>query len=888
MNEHLPSAPDGSAGSRRAPGKLKIFFGYAPGVGKTYAMLEAALRARDGGVDVICGYMDPGIPPETARLLSGLERLPEKAISSTVREFDLDAALARRPQLILVDVLAHVNAPGCRHVNRYQDVQELLRAGIDVYSTLNVQDLESLSDVTEAVTGSVPHQHVPDSVFDSASQVEVVDLEPADLLERLHGIYGRKGQSLPFSGGQVTEKALDALREIALRRTADRLERIPGGRSGEEKPRAGEHIMICLSGAPSNPKVIRTAARLADAFHGTFTALFVEPPDFRRQDEARQLSVRANLRLAEELGARIATAYGNEPAIQIAEYARVSGVTKIVLGRSPQRFWSPHAKSLVDQLNTLAPDLDIYIIPDHPAPSPYSLSRRPGLSHGKFSLKNIFRMLAVLALCSGIGFLFRHLGFNNANIIMIYILGVLAIAMVTEGRRYSLLSSVLSVLIFNFFFTYPYFSLISDPSYLVTFAVMFMVAFLGSSLTTRVKQQAAQSAEKAYRTEILQQTSQKLQKAEDFRSIIAVTATQLNRLLERDLVIYPIAGDGSPLAPLPFPVRPGGDLSACLTPEERSAAAWVAKNNKHAGATTSTLPDAKCLYMAIRGSAQVEAVAGIAIRHDQKPDAFEKNLMIAILDECGLALEKERVVQAKRQAEEAARQEALRANLLRAISHDLRTPLTSISGNAGILMDKGILLDEEKKNQLYGSIYDDAMWLISLVENLLSITRMEDGSLKLNIQPELLEDVFSEALAHLDRNAAKYIITTELSDDLLMADMDARLIVQVIINMVNNAVKYTPPGSHITLSARREGQYALVAVSDDGPGIPETSREKLFDMFYTANNQRGDGRRGLGLGLSLCKSIVTAHGGTITAENLVPHGARFSFTLQLSEVSAYE
>ena len=871
-------------------GKLKIFFGYAAGVGKTYAMLEAALRARDAGIDVVCGCIDPDVPPATQALLKGLEQLPLKVSShkGAAAEFDLDAAFTRRPQLILVDAMAHTNGPGCRHINRYQDVQELLRAGIDVYSTLNVQDLESLGDVIEAITGQPVTSHVPDSIFDQAHQVEVVDLEPADLLERLRPAQ-KAGTGPSPASPALTEKALAALREITLRRTADRLERIPGGSPGERKIK--EHIMICLSGAPSNPKVIRTAARLADAFHGSFTALFVEPPDFQRQDESYRLRVQANLRLAEELGARVITAYGNEPAIQIAEYAKVSGITKIVLGRSPRSRSPFPAKPLVDQLNTLAPDLDIYIIPDQPVPRPFSLPRPADFSVRSFSRSDTFRMLAILGLCSAVGFLFLRLGFNSANIIMVYILGVLAIAMMTNGRRYSLLSSVLSVLIFNFFFTFPYFSLMSDPSYLATFAVMFLVAILGSSLTTRVQQQAAQNAEKAYRTEILLETSQKLQKAEDAQSIIAVTATQLSRLLERDLVMYPLGEDDTLLEGVVFPAtsgRPGDGPSSYLTPEERAAAEWVWKNNKHAGITTSTFPEARCLYMAIRGSEQVEAVAGIAISPDRKPDAFEKNLMIAILDECGLALEKERVVQAKRKAEEAARQEALRANLLRAISHDLRTPLTSISGNAGILLDKGNLLSEAKKDQLYASICDDALWLINLVENLLSITRMEEGSLTLHMQPELLEDVFSEALAHLDRNAKQRSISVDLPDDLLMADMDARLIVQVLINMVNNAIKYTPPGSHIILSARKSGKQVLVAVSDDGPGIPEESREKLFDMFYTLHNKRGDGRRGLGLGLSLCRSIITAHGGAITVENCSPHGARFSFTLQLSEVNTYE
>ena len=292
--------------------------------------------------------------------------------------------------------------------------------------------------------------------------------------------------------------------------------------------------------------------------------------------------------------------------------------------------------------------------------------------------------------------------------------------------------------------------------------------------------------------------------------------------------------------------------------------------------------------MAVRGSRQVEAVAGIAIGSGEKPDAFEKNLMVAILDECGLAVERERIARVKQQAEETARQEALRANLLRAISHDLRTPLTSISGNAGILMERGNALDEVKKQSLYTSIYDDAMWLIALVENLLSITRMENGSVKLHIQPELLDEVFGEALSHLDRNAVRHVIAVHLEGDLLMADMDARLIVQVLINILNNAVKYTPEGSHIDLSACREGERVRISIADDGPGIPDGSKEKLFDMFYTANNARGDGRRGLGLGLALCRSIVTAHGSTITVADNPPRGSVFSFTLHTSEVDIHE
>ena len=873
-------------------GKLKIFFGYAAGVGKTYAMLEAAHRAKNAGIDVVAGYIEPHTRPETMALLDGLELLPPMQIPYKgihLKEFDLDAALRRHPQLILVDELAHTNAQGCRHLKRYQDVQELLRAGISVYTTVNVQHLESLNDVVASITGITVSERIPDHVFDSAAQVEVVDLEPADLLERLRaGKIYKEQQAAQAMGHFFTEKNLAALREIALRRTADRLERAPGGGDGP-RPKSGEHILICLSGAPSNGKVIRTAARMAEAFHGTFTALFVEDPA-AVQNEAERKQLQKNLRLAEELGARITTVYGDDPAIQIAEYAKVGGITKVILGRSPRKKgFLPGPKSLIDRLGELAPELDIYIIPDQPRQS--RSPRRRRFSQEKFSGLDILRMAVILALCTVVGLLFVKFGFASANVIMIYILGVLVISMVTTGRSYSLVACALAVLIFNFFFTSPYFTLLfSDPSYLATFGVMFLVALLSSSLTVKIKRQAIQSASKAYRTEVLLETSQKLQKAEGAQAILTVTATQLVKLLERDLVLYPVGEDGTLQDPLLFPVSQGADMSPNLTASERAVAEWVLKNNKHAGATTNTLPSAHCLYLAVRGSRQVLAVAGIALDSEEKPGSFEKNLMVAILDACGLALEKEAMVRAKQKVEETARQEALRANLLRAISHDLRTPLTSISGNAGILMENGGVLDEGKRRELFRSIYDDSMWLINLVENLLSITRMENGSgaMKLNLQPELLDEVFHEALSHLDRDAAKHHISVSLSDDLLMADLDARLIVQVVINIVNNAIKYTPEGSCITLSAQRRGKEVLVQIADDGPGISDSSKEKIFDMFYTADNQRGDSRRGLGLGLSLCKSIVLAHGGTISVTDNHPRGTVFSFTLRASEVETHE
>lgn len=872
-------------------GKLKIFFGYAAGVGKTYAMLEAAHHAKEMGVDVVAGYIEPHVRPETLALLDGLEQLPNKEIpykNITLREFDLDGALARKPQLILVDELAHTNAAGSRHRKRYQDIKELLRAGISVYTTVNVQHLESLNDVVASITGIAVAERLPDRIFDRADQVEVVDIEPADLLERLkEGKIYRPNQAARAMDHFFTLKNLAALREIALRRTADRLNRAADTGVGT-KAKSSEHILVCLSGAPSNANVIRTAARMAEAFRSSFTALFVETSDFKDMSDDNRSRLRANLRLAEELGARIATVYGDDTPLQIAEYARASGVTKIVLGRSNnKRFFWERSKNLVDRLNALAPDLDIHIIPDtYPA---YRAPRKSWNLSERFTVKDALRTLVILAVCTMVGLAFAYLDFSEANIIMIYQLGVLVVAMVTSGRLYSLAASILSILIFNFFFTVPLFTLhFNDKSYLATFLVMFLVAFLSSSLTTRIKRQARLASRQAYRTQVLLEASQTLQKAEGQEAILEAMAVQLRKLLERTALYYPVLPDGTLGQPRFFPVEPTVDTRAYLTPDETAVASWVQKNNKHAGATTNTLPNAKCLYLAVRGEGSALAVAGIAIEEGREPDAFEKNLMLAIVDECGLVLEKELLGQEKHRVEEQAQQEALRANLLRAISHDLRTPLTAISGNAGILMENASVLDAAKRRQLYTSIYDDSMWLANLVENLLSVSRIENGTIRLKMEPELLEEVFQEALTHLDRKAREHTITVELPDDMLMAKMDARLIVQVVINIVNNAIKYTPPGSHVQVSARKRGKSVEVRIADDGPGISDEAKAKLFDMFYTANNARGDGRRGLGLGLSLCRSIVQAHGGSITVEDNYPKGAIFSFTLPLAEVNTDE
>ena len=648
-----------------------------------------------------------------------------------------------------------------------------------------------------------------------------------------------------------------------------------------------ERILVCVSASPTSSDVIRRAAKLARAVGAELIALYVENSE--KQNDDQEKAVHEHLTLAERNGAVITTIYGNDPATAIAQYARVSGITKIVLGKSPGRrnLFAPK-ETLMSRLNELAPDVEIVIVPNRLQENDRRFSLKRELQQERFAAGDIIKTVLILILCTGMGYLFSAVGLSLTNVVLIYILGVMAVSLVTAGYIYSVLSSLLSVLIFNFVFTEPYYSLQSSPDYFATFAVMFAAALLSSSLTSRIKTQSVQTANKAYQTEVLLSSSQLLQKAEDREAILNVVLQQLSRLLEHSVLYYDCENGGFAGEPVLHEIEGDHGFEQVDLPGEREAAEWAWKNGKHAGRTTRKWPQARCLYMAIRSENRVWAVVGIRADNAPSIDEYRKNIMISILDECALAIEKDHMTREKQRMEESARQEALRANLLRAISHDLRTPLTSISGNAAILLEELGDFDDQRKKALYASIYDDAIWLNGLVENLLTITRTENGTMKLNLQSEMVSDAIEEALRHLDRNASRRKIVTDLQDDLLMARMDSALIVQVLINLINNAVKYTPENAKITIGAKAEDGMAVLWVEDEGPGIPEGDGDKVFQMFYTGVKPSADSRRGIGLGLALCRSIIQAHGGEITVSNIEPHGARFRFTLPIAEVSEYE
>ena len=604
-----------------------------------------------------------------------------------------------------------------------------------------------------------------------------------------------------------------------------------------------EHILVGLSSAPSNARIIRTAATMAEAFGGGFTALFVRTPNYEAMSGENKERLRQNTALAQELGATIETVFGDDVSYQIAEYARLSGVTKIVVGRSAvskrRLFGKP---TLTEKLTQIAPNIDIHIIPDASTDPAY----RQKKTRKRGNLRTTFRdggiSVGILTLASGLGYLFSKVGFSEANIIAIYLLAVLLTAMITSTRSSYVLSAIGSVLVFNFFFTYPQFSLrVYADGAPLTFLIMLIASLTVGTMTDRMKGQTKQSTQAAYRTNLLLETNQLLQKAQTDEEVLQACRTQVSKLLGRTASVLP-------------------------------------------GVVNSANKDTQRYPIKVQ-----DRIYGTVIIEGTEPlEAFENSVLLSILGECALTLENSRNAKEKEAAKLQAENEKLRANLLRSISHDLRTPLTSISGNAGMLLSDLEKLDSDTIRQMCGDIYDDSAWLTNLVENLLAVTKIEEGRMRLQKQPHLVEEIVTEALQHISRKQTEHTVTVYHENELLLARCDARLIIQVIINLVDNAIKYTPAGSHITITTKKNEQHTEISVADNGAGIPDNEKEKVFQMFYSGSNPIADCRRSLGLGLSLCKSIITAHGGEITVSDNVPTGTIFTFTIPSGEVEVHE
>ena len=651
----------------------------------------------------------------------------------------------------------------------------------------------------------------------------------------------------------------------------------------EDNKKTDEHILVCLSAAPSNQKIIDTAAKMANALQTRFTALYVQTGT--KTEAADKEKLEEHIRYAEKLGAEIVMTHGENIPVQIAEYARLSNVTEIVIGQSNARrnhFFS--RSTLTEKLIELIPDIDIHIIPDAVKAGNYQ--KRPFTWYvEKPSEKDYFLTAFIFALCTLIGLLFQKLNFRDTNIVTIYILGVLLTSIVTDGYLCSVAGSFLSVFLFCFFLTEPRMSFQTYAvGYPVTFFIMLISSVLTGALAAKLKTHAKLSAQLAFRTQVLFDTDRLLQKAKGETEILDVACTQLLRLLNRNITAY-VVKDGA-LSEGKLFSGEKEDTEDFLTPEEQQIARWVCENRQRAGASTHHFPNAKCLYLAIRSGNSVYGVIGIPLQKETL-DSFEYSILLSVINECALAMENAQNAVEKEKIAVLAKNEQLRADLLRAISHDLRTPLCSISGNADMLLSNSDRLDEATKHQIYTDIYDDSEWLIGVVENLLSITRLNDGRLKFKFTDQLLDEVIAEALRHISRKHDDYKIVTDC-EELVLARMDVRLIMQVLINLVDNAIKYTPPGSVILIRGRKTDRGAQISVEDNGPGIPEEMKPHIFEMFYTGKKAIADSHRSMGLGLALCRSIVEAHNGTLMLMEHEPHGCNFTFTLPLSEVTLHE
>jgi two-component system sensor histidine kinase KdpD len=868
--------------ARARRGKLKVFFGAAAGVGKTYAMLEAAREQRDDGVDVVVGYVETHRRAETEALLAGLEILPRRPVEyrgTTLDEFDLDAALERHPAIILVDELAHTNAPGSRHAKRWQDVVELLDAGIDVYTTVNVQHIESLNDVVARITGVVMRETVPDSVFERADEVELIDLPPDDLLQRFReGKVYVPGQAQEALENFFRKGNLIALRELSLRRTAERVDaqmRVYRREHAIERvwPTA-ERVLVCVGPGPWSTRLVRAAKRMADQLGAEWIAAYVETPaQLRLPPEARD-SVIQTLRLAEQLGAQTITLGGPTMSEVILAYARDRNVSKIVVGKPSRSLWRRILLgSIVDALVQGSGDIDVYVISggreDGGAPAP-ARRRVPATDSPAYATA-----VAAVAVATGLAWLMAPVS-ELSNVVMVYLLGIVVVAMRT-GRGPSLLAAVLSVAAFDFFFVPPQFTFaVSDVRYLLTFLVMLIVGVVISGLTVRTRAQAEAAEHREQQTAALYAMSRQLAGTRGVDALLQVAVQHVAEVFRSRIVVL-LPGDAGGLAPWP-----GGQFE--VDANDLGVGRWVFEHRQPAGLGTATLPGASALYVPLVGSAGAVGVLGVRPPDRHAMDEPERlHQLETFAGQTALALERARLAEETQAAQVRIETERLRNSLLSSVSHDLRTPLTAITGAVSTLIQDGPRLDDTTRRELLDSVHEEAERLNRLVQNLLEMTRLESGAVQLRKELHPPEEVIGAALGRLGKRLVDRRVTTRVPSDLPLVPMDDVLIEQVLLNLLDNAVKYTPPGSPIEIIATATDQNLTIEVADRGPGLPAGDVEKVFEKFYRVDRAAAGGA---GLGLAICRGIVQAHGGRIWAQNLPGGGVAFLFTLPLGRVPA--
>lgn len=649
--------------------------------------------------------------------------------------------------------------------------------------------------------------------------------------------------------------------------------------SSEKQSKKKEHILVGLSSAPSNSKIVETASKMAKAFGANFTALYIKTLQSEILSEENATRLQNNIKFAERMGATVVTVYGEDVALQMAEYAKTSGVTKIVIGRNAtKRAGLIRKPTLADKLISLVTSIDIHIIPDADSDLREQKANLFRKTNALSIIKDLAISFGVIIVASLIGLFFAHLGFSEANIITLYILGVLITSIITSNKTAWGFTSVASVLIFNFLFTKPRFTLMAyGDGYPITFAIMFAASLITGSLASKMHNQTKQSSQAAYRTKILFDANRLLQRASNDEEVLRITAEQLKKLLNREIVVFKRDKDG--LQTLVYGLEDSFQIEEIELKTASNILVNLSSDYNNA--------QSRCDYYPMKTQLRTYGVVAV-YKSEKEIDSFENSIVLSLVGECALALENLFNAKEKELAAVLAENEQLRANLLRAISHDLRTPLTAISGNASNLISNAASFDEQTKLSIYNDIYHDSMWLINLVENLLSITRLEEGRMNLNFTTELVDEVVAEAIKHIHQRERGQKITVVHKDELLLAKMDTRLIIQVIINILDNAMKYTPTDSLVTVITEKQNDKAVISIADNGAGIPNELKERVFDMFYTGAKKLADSRRSIGLGLALCKSIISVHNGEIFVKDNVPSGAIFTFTLPIGEIEINE
>jgi two-component system sensor histidine kinase KdpD len=860
---------------RPARGKLTIFFGAAPGVGKTYALLEAARAERAAGRDVVVGVIETHGRYDTGALMLGLELLPRRRVLErgvTREELDLDLALARKPSLLLVDELAHENAEGARHAKRHQDVAELIDAGIDVYTSLNVQQIESLSDVVAQITHVRGHETVPDAVLEAAHEIRLIDLPADELLERLKDgkVY------LPGDARRAIEHFfrkgnLIALRELALRRTAELVEaqlqhyrELHGIASTWS---VGERLLVCVSASPLSAQLIRGARRMVGALHADWLAVYVETPTALRLKAADREQAAENLRLAEQLGAETVILSGTDAAQETVRFARSRNVTKVVVGKPTHaRAWDRLRPSFLDRIVRVSGEIDVYVMSGEGSARVVARAARFRIPAAPWAFLAAPSSSALATLISWTAFGPKQL----ADVVMIYLLGIVLVAL-RFGYGPSLLAAVLSVLLFDFFFIPPFYTFrVGDLSHIVTFFVMFLVALVISGLTQRVRAQAEAAGQREQRTASLYALSRELAATKLVEDIAQIAARHLFDALGMSAALFVPSADRAQVSAVQIARH-----ALELDDTERSVAAWVWDHERPAGVGTSTLPSARALYLPLVASRGKVAVLGVRQADPARPLTPDtRQHLAAFANQIASAIERTELASEAQWAQLQMETEQMRSSLLSSVSHDLRTPLAVVTGAASTMLEDSV--SEGTRRELTETILQEAQRLNRLVRNLLDMTRLEAGALRVNKEWQPLEEVVGSALNRLEDALAGRKISTALAPDLPLVPLDAVLIGQVLVNLLENALKYTPAGSPIDIQAQARPGSVEIVVADRGPGVTAGEESRIFEKFYRAPGAEGGGA---GLGLAICRGIVMAHGGRISVENRPGGGAAFRVQL---------